>query len=228
MNQNEHVFPQARTTEIVTKDMPDEVLVYDLKTHKAHCLNQTAAAVWKYCDGKKTIMDITSLLQKDFNTPVDEVTIWFAVDRLSKANLLEERLIIPIGMPRLSRREVVRKLGMGAAMALPVVMSIVAPSAASAATCGDSNNNNNSNPADCPCNQANDCISVCCNGSPNTCHPGDLGTNSSCTTACECQSNCCVSNTCHVGNLAAGQPCTTGCECQSNSCPTSPTPRRCA
>ncbi len=51
MTPNEQARPLARKADLVTKEVADEVLVYDLKSHKAHCLNQTAALVWKYCDG---------------------------------------------------------------------------------------------------------------------------------------------------------------------------------
>jgi hypothetical protein len=45
-------FPCARKAGLVIQDMPDEVLVYDLDTNKAHCLNKSAAFVWRSCDGK--------------------------------------------------------------------------------------------------------------------------------------------------------------------------------
>ena len=134
MNQNEHALPQARTTEIVTKDMPDEVLVYDLKTHKAHCLNQTAAAVWKYCDGKTSVAEIAAQMKNDLNLTVDKATIWLAVERLSRADLLEIRITVPAGSSRQSRRETIKRLGMGFAVSVPLVMSVVAPAAAAAAS----------------------------------------------------------------------------------------------
>ena len=40
-------YPVARKSGLVVQEMPDEVLVYDLNSNKAHCLNQTAASVWK-------------------------------------------------------------------------------------------------------------------------------------------------------------------------------------
>jgi len=48
----------ARQNGIVVQEMPDEVLVYDLDSNKAHCLNQSAALVWKSCDGTNTVGDI--------------------------------------------------------------------------------------------------------------------------------------------------------------------------
>ena len=50
--------PMARQNGLVVQEMPDEVLVYDLDSNKAHCLNQSAAFVWRSCDGDKSVMDI--------------------------------------------------------------------------------------------------------------------------------------------------------------------------
>jgi Coenzyme PQQ synthesis protein D (PqqD) len=173
MNQNEHALPQARTTEIVTKDMPDEVLVYDLKTHKAHCLNQTAAAVWKHCDGKTSVTEIAMLLKRDLNPTVDEAAVWLAVERLSRAQLLEEQVTVPQVSSRLSRRNAMRQLGLGTAVALPLVMSIVAPTAmAGASVCFTPTGR----PEGCDCAAQSECNSGCCDQQPsaptfNTCTP---------------------------------------------------------
>jgi len=35
------------------KQADGEVLIYDLERNKAHCLNNTAARVWQYCDGER-------------------------------------------------------------------------------------------------------------------------------------------------------------------------------
>ena len=50
----DNTFPTARKSGLVVQEMPDELLVYDTENNKAHCLNTTAAFVWKSCDGKKT------------------------------------------------------------------------------------------------------------------------------------------------------------------------------
>lgn len=140
MTQEETPRPVARKIDLVTREMPDEVLVYDLKTHQAHCLNQTAATVWKYCNGKNSVTDIAELLALKTSTAVDEAAVWLAIEQLGKANLLEARVLPPIGSPRLSRRETVKRLGMGFALAVPVVMSVVAPAAAAAGSCIDLGN----------------------------------------------------------------------------------------
>ncbi len=47
-------LPVARHKNLIVKELPDETLIYDLDSDKAHCLNQTAALVWKNCDGTRS------------------------------------------------------------------------------------------------------------------------------------------------------------------------------
>ena len=63
-------FPIARRENLIVEELPDEVLVYDLTTDKAHCLNRTAALIWKNCDGEKTQGDLAALLQHELKTPM--------------------------------------------------------------------------------------------------------------------------------------------------------------
>src|SRR5262245_14825150 len=125
----EQLIPQARTEGLVVQELADEVLVYDRERHKAHCLNRTAALVWEQCDGKRSASAIASAIESHVNAPVDEDVIWLAVDQLSKSHLLRENAQLPGFESGLSRREVMRRIGLAAAVALPVVTSIVAPTA---------------------------------------------------------------------------------------------------
>lgn len=127
--------PHARKEGLVVRELPNEVLVYDLDRDKAHCLNQTAALVWKHCDGKTSVHEMTRLLESDLKSPVDEKLVWFALDQLSKDHLLEESIVPPAMMAGMSRRQMVRTLGLAAVVAVPLVTSIVAPTPAQAATC---------------------------------------------------------------------------------------------
>lgn len=128
-------IPEARLEGLVIQDMPEEVLVYDLDTNKAHCLNQTAAFVWKACDGKNTVTDITDMLSQISDNPVQEDLIWLAIDQLSEKNLLKTELTTKFHGE--SRRSVIKKIGFAAVVALPVVASLVAPTSALAnASCG--------------------------------------------------------------------------------------------
>ncbi|MFY9555700.1 MAG: PqqD family protein [Blastocatellia bacterium] len=130
----ENPAAQARNDELVVQDLPDEVLVYDLKSHKAHCLNKTAAFIWRHCDGQTTADEIAKMMQQEWETPVTEDAVWFALNKLSKAELLQERIVLPEAKAGMSRRSAVRRLGFGALLAVPVVMSIVTPTPAAAAS----------------------------------------------------------------------------------------------
>ena len=42
-------LPAAREARLLVRELAEEVLVYDEEGHRAHCLNRTAALVWKSC-----------------------------------------------------------------------------------------------------------------------------------------------------------------------------------
>ena len=129
-------MPQARKSGLIIQEVDGEVLIYDQVSNKAHCLNQTAAKVWKYCDGETTLADACSALSHDLETPVNEKLVWYAVDQFSKDNLLEQDIAPPAFIiSGMSRRQMVRTLGLAAIVAVPLVTSIVAPTPAQAATC---------------------------------------------------------------------------------------------
>jgi hypothetical protein len=117
--------PMARQTGLVVQEMPDEVLVYDLDTNKAHCLNQSAALVWKSCDGKNSVMDIVREFESTGAGKVSEDFVWLAIDQLNENGLLENKV-----SPRFhgqSRRQVLKTIGLASIVAVPVIASLVAP-----------------------------------------------------------------------------------------------------
>jgi len=120
--------PKARKDQLIVKEVKGEVLVYDLKSNKALCLNDTAARVWKNCDGRNNVSDIAKRLETDLKTPVDDRVVWLALDQLEKSNLMHGLVTRPNGFSRMSRRDLIRT-GVVAAMAVPLVMAISAPNA---------------------------------------------------------------------------------------------------
>ncbi|MFN6963412.1 MAG: PqqD family protein [Pyrinomonadaceae bacterium] len=124
---NSSQFPKARKSGLVVQEMPDEVLVYDLNADKAHCLNQTAATVWKACDGNTSIAEIARICGAAGN----EDLVWLAIDQLSESELLEQN--VAPDFKGQSRREVIKKIGLASMVAIPVVASLVAPRNALAA-----------------------------------------------------------------------------------------------
>ena len=131
-------FPRMRKQGLVVDDLPDEVLVYDLERDQAHCLNRTAALVWRCCDGNTAAPEIARRLKVELDAPFNEELVWVALEQLEKQNLLDHSISIPSQFTRLSRRQMIRNLGLAAAIAVPVVTSIVAPTAVQAATCNPS------------------------------------------------------------------------------------------
>ena len=46
--------PRARSDGLVVRHLPGELIVYDLERHAAHCLNETAATIFRHADGRRT------------------------------------------------------------------------------------------------------------------------------------------------------------------------------
>lgn len=126
--------PLARREELVVEELPDEILVYDLRQHKAHCLNKSAAFIWEQCDGLTSARELAQLTTDEFQAPIDESMIWQTLERLGKANLLAEPVKRPSGDRFRSRRAMLGKLSAAAMLSVPVVMSITSPSSAAAAS----------------------------------------------------------------------------------------------
>jgi hypothetical protein len=127
-------MPRARTRGLVVERLADETLVYDLRRHRAHCLNPAATLVWQCCDGRTTVAATAARLERELDVWANAALVWSGVDQLARARLLTSRPA-PVAGP--SRRELVRTLGLGAAVAvlLPLVESIRSPAAAQAASC---------------------------------------------------------------------------------------------
>lgn len=126
----QQTMPRARQEGLLVQELPDEVLVYDQERHKAHCLNKTAALVWKSCDGQASVSAVAKQLEQTIGASVDEDVVWCALNQLEKDHLLEEKVTWPVGVKPISRRELMRRLGIGAAIAVPLITSIIAPTAA--------------------------------------------------------------------------------------------------
>jgi hypothetical protein len=140
------------------QDVEGETLIYDLEKNKALCLNHTSALVWQACDGKRTITEINDLLGKQLQAQTDEDIVWLALDQLSKENLIDPTTDLESRLEGMSRREIIKKIGLGSMVTLPVVASLIAPAPSFAQTC--------SPPLDLPdgspCTQSCQCTIGCC------------------------------------------------------------------
>jgi hypothetical protein len=116
-------FPKARDDEdIVVQEVFDEYMLYDLKRHKSHLLNPTAAKVWQWCDGTTPPLELSMKLSTTFGLPQDKAdnVLWLTLDRLERAHLLEAKVKRPATYQKITRRQLLGLVGVGL---LPVILS---------------------------------------------------------------------------------------------------------
>lgn len=153
--------PVSRKNDLVVQEHDGEILIYDLIDNRALCLNEASARVWRACDGTNSVEDISRAVG-------NEDLVWLALAELKKEKLIDHGPTTPKKFDGMSRREVIRKIGLGSLVALPIVASVVAPPAVFA-------------------------ISVC----PTTNPPGCPTTGGSRAPGCGCSGNGnCTSGTC--------------------------------
>ena len=127
--------PKSRKSNLVVQEINNEVMIYDLSENKALCLNETSAIVWQACDGIRTTTEISKILTEKLGQPANEELVWFAIDQLTKENLIENSELSSSPFLGMSRRDVIKKVGLGTLVALPIVASIIAPTPVLAASC---------------------------------------------------------------------------------------------
>lgn len=116
--------PKARTERLLIQEVGGELVVYDLDRQQAHRLNSSAALVWRHCDGKTSIGQLTSLLAVRLGLPEDPRLVEDALAELEQVHLMTGRF-------GFSTRQKVAVAG-ALALLVPVVESLVAPTPASA------------------------------------------------------------------------------------------------
>jgi Coenzyme PQQ synthesis protein D (PqqD) len=127
--------PLARADRLIVRELPDELLIYDLDREKAHCLNRAAALVWQNCDGRTGVAELARKLSRETSAPADEQLVWYALKQLKRDHLLAEDVTLPAHASGMTRRQMIRAFGIGAAVALPLITTILAPTPAQANTC---------------------------------------------------------------------------------------------
>lgn len=140
-------YPKSRRSGVLVDHVRDETIVYDEERQEAHSLNRTAGFVWTHSDGTRSVHDLAALLGIELGVDVNDSLVEYTLEELSRVHLLENEGAseeVSVG-----RREVLRRFaGAGAAaVALPVVLSVLAPTpamAASGSTQNSQGQNNNS------------------------------------------------------------------------------------
>jgi hypothetical protein len=150
----------ARKNSLVVRELGEETLVYDLATHRASCLNQGAAEVFRACNGRRSVAEIATMAGKRLGQKVTAAYVQIALDRLSRSGLVE-------AAPRIAskrRRETLKRLA-AAALVLPAITSVLAPEPAQAQTCLGNME---------VCSMSSQCCSGCCGQFSMRCRPNFL------------------------------------------------------
>jgi hypothetical protein len=222
-------YPLARTDSIVVQEINDEILVCDTTNNRVFCLNRTAGEVWKACDGKTNAQQLAKDLSRRFDKNVSEEMVSFSLIELSKENLLQAKVDSSMLFNGVSRREIIKRVGLTSMIALPLISSIAIPTAAQAASGTLAFGSACASNGQCTSNFCTD--GVCCNtaclgicqactaakkasGSDGTCNSISVGNDPD--NECPGATNCSGFNTCALFNI--GTACTINGECSSGNC----------
>ena len=123
-----HELPKARSEGVITEPVDDELVVYDLVSQTAHSLAAGAVSVWERCDGRSSPADIAQALG------LPPAAVQQTLDELEGCGLLENG---SAAAEVYSRRQAVTRIAKvgGAAVAAPLIYSVVVGSPAMAASC---------------------------------------------------------------------------------------------
>ena len=131
------IYPRAIRDDVLVQEMAEgEIVLFHLKDNQAHCLNPTSAAVWRQCDGMTSIATIAAGLESRLGLDNGVEVAQLIVEELRGAHLVA----IPeaeLQREGLDRRSLVRRVGpaLAAAILVPAITSIIAPTPAAASTC---------------------------------------------------------------------------------------------
>ncbi len=148
--------PIARSENLLIEDVSGELLIYDVNTNRAHCLNESAAAIWRHCDGSRSIDKLADHLFPTLDASDARHIVDVGLQRLRRRRLVDAPAAAPA--VDVSRRQMLKKVAILAATAgivAPLVSTVIAPTAAYAFSCM---------PTGFPCTTPFQCCSGLCRG----------------------------------------------------------------
>jgi Coenzyme PQQ synthesis protein D (PqqD) len=129
--------PKARKDNLLVEEVGGELLIYDVTSDRAHCLNESAAAIWRHCNGTRSPETLASHLFPKLAASEAKRVVAVGIERLRRRRLIEGSMAL---MPAtdLSKRELLKKVAILAAAAgvvAPLIKTVVAPTPAYAFSC---------------------------------------------------------------------------------------------
>lgn len=140
------VIPAARTEGLLCQQVGEDLVLYDTKRHRAISLDAAAASIWKACDGIRNVEQISQANSLALNA------VWSALLQLDRDELFVTSIFAHREV-KWTRREMIRRLAIAAAVSTPVVAAITVPKAAEAGSC---------RPSGAPCTTSAQCCSTLC------------------------------------------------------------------
>lgn len=113
------MFPIARREAHIARPQGADLVVL-APDHRVHRLDATAAWIWQHADGQRDVDSLLLGLRAEVDANADRDLVFEALDRLSDAGLLDERVAPPTGFSR--RVALQRLVGAGAVAALTAVL----------------------------------------------------------------------------------------------------------
>ena len=120
--------PKARSAQLLVQRTGEETLVYDERSHRAHCLDARASRVWALCDGARTEHEIAVAFGEG---EAGRAVVSWTLGELDRSALLDGAA--DAARAAVSRRALMKTVGLAA---IPVILAITAPRArAATSTC---------------------------------------------------------------------------------------------
>lgn len=135
-------LPSLRTG-LRHQKLDDELLVYDPRDERIHLLNAPTAAVFEMVEQRVTRDAIVTRLEEIHGSRRGSPLLALALDELAKARLIESDDGPVKGIPEVSRRQMIQRLGVGALVLIPAISSLVPSAAYAISGCGISCPNGN-------------------------------------------------------------------------------------
>ena len=139
--------PMARQN-LIVEDLETETVIYDEAANEAHCLDATAAFVWRRCDGERTIEQLRTELTQEIGQTVSKSELLGLIEMIEAKGLTEDSKSTG-QVDSFSRRGVLRKAVVIGTLCV-TIQSIVAPTPAHAASCGSGGRNPSRTPPPMP------------------------------------------------------------------------------
>jgi Coenzyme PQQ synthesis protein D (PqqD) len=130
-----HQYPKA-IANVTRLDLGGETILYDKNTCRTYSLNATSMLIWQHCDGQTNLEQLEQYVTRQGQSEGADAIVQLALDRLVRVGLVVGPARAP-ATDRITRRHALKRAALiGAGMALPAVIAVLAPTPAQAGSCG--------------------------------------------------------------------------------------------